>query len=320
MTLRSSRARCGRPSDVPASSYTVCHVTEIWAAIGSTMTVLRHADLGFVGAALVVDTLALVLMSFRWRLLLRSLGSGASLWEALVAYAAGVFVCNVTPARTVGGDACRAALIRRPGGVPPMKAVAASVVYDRMTDVPGLLMLGALAAPILKPTSGWTILGLLALAVVVAAPLLYRRLVRRMAERHPAIIGRAMGTSMAAAAACSLVIWSLDITRIMLVGRAFGVRFLPGQAAAVTLLRLGTGVVPVPAGIGVVDSALVAAFVWLGQPLSSAAALAIVERAIVFGWDTALGAVALLLSGGTRALQRARTGAASLDATSDQER
>ncbi|HJZ72645.1 MAG TPA: lysylphosphatidylglycerol synthase transmembrane domain-containing protein [Vicinamibacterales bacterium] len=300
----------------PTVHYTVSDVTGIWSAIASTMAVLGHANIGFVGAAVAVDTVSLVLMSFRWRLLLRSLGSGASLWDALLAYSAGVCVCNITPTRTLGGDACRAALIRRPGGIPPVKAIAASVVYDRMTDVPGLLMLGVLAAPVLKPAlPRWTILALLALAAAVAAPPLYRRFGPRIAQWHPTLIGRSMGVSLVAAVGCSLLIWLLDITRLMLVGRAFGVRFVPGQAAAVSLLRLGSGLVPVPAGIGVVDGALVAAFIWLGLPASSAAALAIVERAIVYGWGTALGAVALLLRGGSGALRKARS-----EATRDRER
>jgi uncharacterized protein (TIRG00374 family) len=101
------------------------------------------------------------------------------------------------------------------------------------------------------------------------------------------------------------------------VGRAFDVRLVPSQAAAVSLLRLGSGLVPVPAGIGVVDGALVAGFIWLGLPMQTAAALAIVERAITFGWATALGAVALLLLGGSRALKRGRTGAAAIDYASD---
>ena len=57
------------------------------------------------------------------------------------------------------------------------------------------------------------------------------------------------------------------------------------------------------AGIGVVDSALVAGFIWLGLPMQTAGALTIVERAITYGWATALGALALLLLGGSRALR-----------------
>src|SRR5262249_58814321 len=111
----------------------------------------------------------------------------------------------------------------------------------------------------------------LALAAVLVAPLLYRRLMPRVAKWRPAAIGGVLGRApFAAGVGCSLVIWSLDIPRIRLVGRAFGVGLVPAQAATVSLLRLGSGLVPVPAGIGVVDGALIAGFIWLGLPASTA--------------------------------------------------
>jgi uncharacterized membrane protein YbhN (UPF0104 family) len=293
-------------------------VRGLWSTITATSAVVGHARIGFVAAAFAVDTLSLVLMAFRWRLLLRSLGSGARFWETLLAYSAGVCVGNITPARAVGGDACRAALIRRPGGSPPLKAVAASVVYDRATDVAGFLLLGVLALPMLRPTSPHpAVLALLALAATLVARPLYRRLVSRIGDRHRAVIGRKMGATLATAVGCSLVIWLFDLARLMLVGRAFGVQLVPSQAAAVALLRLGSGLIPVPGGIGVVDGALVAGFIWLGLPPATAAAMAVVERTIVYAWGTALGAAALLLLGGSRALKNARTAAAAADLASE---
>src|SRR5215813_12024405 len=98
-------------------------MTALWSAVTATAEVIARANVGFVLAAFAVDTLALFVMAFRWRILLRSFHSGATLWETLLAYSAGVCVCNITPARTIGGDACRTALLPRPGGVPSVKAV-----------------------------------------------------------------------------------------------------------------------------------------------------------------------------------------------------
>ena len=58
------------------------------------------------------------------------------------------------------------------------------------------------------------------------------------------------------------------------------------------------------AGVLVVDGAILGGFMWLRQPLVIAAGMAAVERAIVYGSGTALGAMALLLLGGSRALIR----------------
>jgi uncharacterized membrane protein YbhN (UPF0104 family) len=282
---------------------------ELWSTLTAASTVIGHANLGFVAAAFAIDTLALVVMAFRWRVLLHSLGSGADLWHTLLACSGGVCVCNITPARTLGGDACRAALIRQPGESLPMKTIAVSVFYDRATDVAGFLLLGVLALPVIRPASPrWTIFGLslLTLAAALAARPVYRRLLARAALWHQAAIGRVTSRAMALAVACSLLIWLLDITRIMLVATALRVTIGPPQAATVSLLRLGSAAVPVPAGIGVVDGALVGGFMWLGFSSETAIALAIVERAIVYGWGTALGAVSLLLLGGSRAWKKAR--------------
>jgi uncharacterized membrane protein YbhN (UPF0104 family) len=286
-------------------------VTALWSTITSAATVIRHANVGVIGAAFAVDTLSLVLMAFRWRLFLHATGSRVSLREALLAYSAGVCVCNITPARALGGDACRAALIPRPGGLPPFKAVASTVIYDRLTDLAGFLMLGLIAAPVVTPRlPHWPALALIGIAAALSARPLSRRLLPRIRRWLPDAIGRGNRAVVPAAIGCSLMIWSLDVARIVLVGSAFGIRFAPAQAAALSLLRLGSGLVPVPAGLGVVDGALVAGFIWLGVPAPTAAALAIVERAIVYGWGTALGAASLLLLGGKRAWRTARAAAA----------
>src|SRR5262249_10739587 len=163
----------------------------------------------------------------------------------------------------------------------------------------------------------FVVAGLLAVCAAFAARPLFRRLAARLAERHRAIVGRDMRAAMAKAVGCSLMVWLLDISRIMLVGAAFGIRVTPSQAPAFARLPLGGGIAPVPGGIGIVDSALIAGFMWLGLPKETAAALAIVERGIVYGWNTVLGAVALLLLGGTRAVNNARAESAAVDVAAD---
>jgi uncharacterized membrane protein YbhN (UPF0104 family) len=291
-------------------------MTTWWSALSEAGVVIAHAHLSFVAAAFAVDTVSLVVMSFRWRALLRSFGSGANLWETLLACSAGVFVGNITPARAIGGDACRAALIRQLGGSPSMKAIAASVVYDRASDVAGFVLLAVLAWPLLGPkAASWALHVLLVVAAVMLAPPLRSRLISR--TRHQPVIGREAKAPLAAVAGCALAIWLLDITRLMLVGRAFDVHLAPSQAAAIALLRLGSGLIPVPAGIGVVDGALIGGFIWLGLPPGTAAALAVVERAIVYGWGTALGAASLLLLGGVRTLKALGRGRSSFELVSD---
>ena len=294
-------------------------MSSVWSAVAAIGTVIGHANIRWVTAAVVADTAMLVAQAFRWRLFLRSLRSEPTLWETLLAYSAGVFVCNVTPARAVGGDAARAALIPRPGGSPPVSAIAASVIYDRATDAAGIACLALIAVPALRLESPfWVPLGvLLAAALALAARPLFRRLAARIAERHPAVIGANMRGAVTGALACTIGIWLLDLTRTIFVAAAFGVRLSLFQVAAVAILRIGSSAVPIPGGIGIVDGALVAGFMWLGLPSDTAVAIAIVERGIVYGWDTAMGAVSLLLVGGVRALRQARTQPDAIDVAAE---
>jgi uncharacterized membrane protein YbhN (UPF0104 family) len=297
-------------------------VSAVWSALAAIGAVIGHANIAWVTAAVAADTTMLFAQAFRWRLLLGSLRSSATLWDTLLAYSAGVFVGNVTPARAVGGDACRIALIPRPGGVPPVSAIGASVIYDRATDAAGIVFLALIGVPALRLESPFwlPLVVTLVVAGAFAARPLFRRLAARVAARHPAVIGHDMRAALAGALACSPGIWLLDITRTIFVAAAFGVRLSPFQAAAVALLRIGSAGIPVPGGIGVVDGALMAGFMWLGLPRDTAVAMAIVERAIVYGWDTAMGAVSLLLVGGVRALRQARAEPAALDIAAETTR
>lgn len=67
---------------------------------------------------------------------------------------------------------------------------------------------------------------------------------------------------------------------------------------------------PIPGGVGVVEGSAIAALVWFGVPLETATAITIVERAILYGCGTILGAACLALLGGRRALEKRAQSAA----------
>ena len=164
----------------------------LWSTITEATVVLGHANVGFVVAAVTVETLSTILIAYRWRLLLRSFGSGAGLWQTVLAYMSGVCVSNITPARAIGGDACRVALIRGPAVSPPLKAIAASVFSDRVADFAGILFIALLALPL---TGGnwprWAGLALLAVAAALMARPFHRRLASRIDQWNQAGAGRA---------------------------------------------------------------------------------------------------------------------------------
>jgi uncharacterized protein (TIRG00374 family) len=88
------------------------------------------------------------------------------------------------------------------------------------------------------------------------------------------------------------------------VAAAFGVFLSPSQAATLTSIRLLSGLIPIPGGVGVVEGSAIAALVWFGIPVETATAITIIERAVLYGCGTLIGAVSLALLGGRRVLDR----------------
>lgn len=273
---------------------------------GDALALIPGADMRYVMAALGVDVVVLLMMGWRWRGLLTTLGVRVDWRSALLINAAGNAVSNLTPARAVGGDAFRVACVRARGA--SARVATASVIYDRLAELCGFSVLVLLAAPRLSWVTRPVTAGGLALigVTLVAATPLRRSVTNALSRWHDRLVGTPLtGRSASVAVAWSSLAWLLDVLRVVLVGAAFRTPIPWSLAAALSLARLVSGAVPVPAGIGVVDGALVATLLWGGLPPEVATAVALLERAIVYGWASLLGLLALGWLGGRRLLARA---------------
>lgn len=287
-------------------------MSALWQTFSGAAALLTHVHPGFALAALVIYLSAAWLAGARWCLILRALGATCTTWNAVVTYSAGVFVGNVTPMRTIGNDAVRIALIRTRSDA-SVKAATASVVYDRVSELPAVVMVFLLAVPTLHPSMAAVAAASAVVALLAFVPVVRRAIARRLAAWHETIVGVPVGRgSVAAALACSVGVWILDVTRFTLVAAAFGVFLTPAQAATITASRLLAGLVPVPGGVGVIEGSAIGLLVWFGYPADTATAITAVERLILFGCGTALGGISLALLGGRRMLdKRLQTSAAA---------
>jgi glycosyltransferase 2 family protein len=279
-------------------------VTAFWHTFTSAGALLTHIRAGFALGALGMYLASVVVVAFRWRLILAALGVKTTVWNSLLTYSAGVFVGNVTPARTLGNDAVRLTLIRT-RTTASVKAATASVVYDRASELPAITVIALLAMPTIRPPLVVVLAIVAVLAVLAFVPAVRAAISMRIAKWHDAIVGVPVSRgSVAAALGCSMVVWLQDITRITLVAAAFGVFLSPSQAATLTSIRLLSGLIPIPGGVGVVEGSAIAALVWFGIPVETATAITIIERAVLYGCGTLIGAVSLALLGGRRVLDR----------------
>jgi hypothetical protein len=268
----------------------------------------------WLGGALLLTLVGIVLSTIRWRQVLHALGLPTSLRPLLSHYFAGLFVGNFLPS-TIGGDVLRVARLAAVNGDRP--DTFASVVLERLTGWlvlpmltlgamaanPGLVRLGA-ASTVALTTSLLTLVLLVCTLAVVASPRLGGRLAGRPGwqrfagavhlglgklRRHPAA---ALGV-LAAGFAYQLVVvlTGLLATRALDldVSLTAAMAFLPAVAIAQVLpISLG--------GLGVREGALVLFLGPLGVPTASAVAVGL----LVYGLNlcvSLLGAPAFALGG-----------------------
>jgi len=278
-------------------------VTGLWTTLTTAAKLVTHVRSGFVLAALAAFLAGLTTVAFRWRFLLAALGTPTSVWNTFLTYSAGVCVGNVNPARTVGGDAVRLALIRSRTNA-SMSAATASIVYDRLSEVPAITIVALLALANLRSSSTVVIAVLAAAAMALAAGPVRRALLSRISRWHDTLVGIPLERStIATIIGLSIVVWSFDLTRTTLVAAAFGVTLNPSKVATLAGFRLLSGLIPITGGVGVVEGGLIGGLVLFGVSTETATAITIVERAVMYGCGTLIGAASLVLVGGLRMLR-----------------
>jgi glycosyltransferase 2 family protein len=158
--------------------------------LGSLLPEWSFARVAWLGAALVVTALGIVLSALRWRAVLSALGHRTTVPRLLHHYLAGLFVGNFLPS-TIGGDVVR--VRRLSAEIGNGADTFASVVLERLTGWlvlpvitllalamnPGLRELGAASA--LATALAVTTLVLLGLILLVVA---HPRLGGRLADRE----------------------------------------------------------------------------------------------------------------------------------------
>jgi uncharacterized membrane protein YbhN (UPF0104 family) len=282
-------------------------VRTLWDGATAAAAQVAHARGSFLAAAFAIFLTSFVIVGFRWRLILRALGCRATLWDTTLTYAAGVCVSNITTARTLGADAFRLAVIRSKTAA-SVRHAAASIVYDRLSEAPAIAVLALLTLSRFHAYR-WTAVALVAaIAGLALAGPVRRAIASRIAAWHETLVGEKMpARSVAAAIALAAALYLQDTLRIFLIAGAFNVWLTPAQAATMTVLRLIGGAAPVPGGVGVVEGSQIGGLVLFGIPAETAAAITIVERAILLVCGTAIGGVALALLGGRSVMAMSRS-------------
>ena len=274
----------------------------IWHTLTDGVERLATARPAYAVAALLLYVLSLFMAGARWRGFLRALGGEVTLVRATLATLGGIAAGNLTP--PPGGEACRIGLVRLGGRTTwPQATVAA--VWDRLSELPPILVLGGMAFVAVRSlVSGWRPVGMalgLAAALGIAGFALWR--VRRSGFplsgwREHLALNRVSAGLFAAGVGYSCLLWLQDFLRLTCATLAFGVVLSPTKIATLSILAMLGGVVPAIAGLGPVEGGLVAGLMAFGVDLPTAAAVTALERAISYGFSTSAGAAVIALLGG----------------------
>jgi uncharacterized membrane protein YbhN (UPF0104 family) len=273
--------------------------------VSSVIDALRSVDPRYVAAALALYVLGVLVAAARWRLILAALGHRLPLSDVLLAYLAGIFVNNVTPASRLGGEACRIAAVGLHNRVPVAPATASSV-YDRLAELPPVAALVLCGVPALASAGVRVRDPLVAILIAagvgvggyVAVRHLLRQTKRWKALRELVAGSRVDRGTAASAVACATVVWAQDVVRLMTVAAAFRVTLTVSQASVLAVLTIVGGLVPTVGGLGAIEGGLVGGLVLFGVAADTAAAITAIERSISYVFATGAGAVAFALVGG----------------------
>ncbi|HEY7292859.1 MAG TPA: lysylphosphatidylglycerol synthase transmembrane domain-containing protein [Vicinamibacterales bacterium] len=269
--------------------------------------------------ATLVYAISIPIVAERWRTVLGGVtGERLPRRPLVLASLASSFVNNLTAGPA--GDACRIIAVVKLRFASASRATAAAL-YERVSEIPVIALMIATAIAVLNrgrvvrlgsSRTIWIIV--IAITVVAAGLGLCRRTIAaawlRWRERHDLTSIAIAPRVLAQSAAWSVVVWGLDVTRLWLIARAFGVSLSPAQAAALSAISVVGGWAPTIGGLGVVEGGLVAGLIAFGVPSGSAIAITAVERGISYGLATAIGACALAALGGRELWAAARATAA----------
>jgi glycosyltransferase 2 family protein len=257
------------------------------------------------GPVIVLAIVASWLLRFaKWHFYLRCLDVPLAWRTSLRVFFAG-FTMAISPGKL--GEVLKAVLVHDLVGT-PVSRTASVVMAERLTDVAGLLALGALGVTALP--HGPVLLGSIALGLVIAVVALQAPAVGRPAQRLlPARLldpvrqfvhgGRALlaTRALAVSLALSIAAWFFECVAFSLILTGLGA--LPHLRVATfvyAFASLAGAVSMLPGGLGVAEGSLTGLLAGLGTPLPQAAAATLLVRGATLWFAVALGVATLLVT------------------------
>lgn len=258
----------------------------------------------FLVFALFLYAVTFLILSFRWRFILRRMGYAISWKTAYQAFAAGVLISDITPARI--GELSRPLAIRNQV---PVQAGMISVLADRYIDILVIFLLGSMGLLCIFRASDIPLLPvLLILILLLATPVILLSIDRKHVVRIAGFIGSArlsdlissldeiifrthgLPTLLGTGILLTIISWVLQAARIMVICFATGYSVPLGELIVVQPLISALSLVPVSiAGLGLVEGGYAAVLNLFGVPVATGMAIALLDRFLTVIFHLAVG-------------------------------
>lgn len=272
--------------------------------------------MGFVGGvgfkyymiAITVYFLSTIAWAFRWWFILRRLGSPSSIKDVYIAIMGGILVNNISPSLKMGGEGFRAAWLWIKHKVPFDRSIL-TIFYERLTEIPGLLMVISIVVAggvfdNFRTSLTWSIgLGIIGLGFFDTSRGIISDLRKRLKTDSKILLKDKILTITSSSIA--ILIWLQDIFRFYLIGLAVGLHLTLPEAGLLSIGYLLFGLAPTPAGVGFVEGGLTSILVGLGYPIDKAGLLVLGERLISSVMASLVGFTLVTISGGVHAFRLA---------------
>ncbi len=254
--------------------------------------------------AVIVYAVTLLLLSIRWRFILKKMGYHIPVVVAYQAFAAGILISDLTPARI--GELSRPLTIRDQVPVP---AGLGSVFLDRYCEFIAIFILGC--GGILLLSAARSPYMLLVMVIILSVPIgllsafWFKRTwalkmlhvfkagkVREFADHLGAAMDslKAPKETMMIAIFFTLIIWVFQSLRVVLIAASAGYILPIQEIVLVQPLISALALIPVSiSGLGFVEGGYVTLFAQYGVPAATGLAIALLDRVLTVVFHIVVG-------------------------------
>jgi len=251
------------------------------------------AKLNFLCLAAVIYTITFLILSTRWRMILRHMGQALPVASAFQAFAGGMIISDMTPGRI--GEFARPLLVRDKIDI---NRGIASVAIDRYSDILTTFILGLFGMLLLAQHGSHLILAysIILLIIVLSSAFWFKRpfiikQIDRSGFSHLAKIAYSLDSAlhdvanvkelMLRSVLLTAIAWIFHALRIVLIARSVGFDVPLQTLFLLQPLVSSLALVPITiSGLGLVEGGLAALLAELGVPVATGFSIALMDRAI----------------------------------------